>query len=110
MVVHPRRRTLVVLFQQYSSDLEYFNQNTTIRTMRLFVVDDSVAFAGAAASTLPSAGTVKAPGGAGIGGAIYASREVATGIFTLRPTPPRMRFKSATQTGACSSFTGGCIV
>lgn len=55
-----------------SSDLEYFNQNTSVRTVRLSIADDSAAFAGNVAATSAATGTVKVNNGLSATGAIWA--------------------------------------
>lgn len=55
-----------------SSDLEYFNQNTSVRTMRLSIADDSVTFASTVNATSGTVGAINTLGGIGAAKDIFA--------------------------------------
>lgn len=78
-----------------STDLEYYNQATTVRTMRLSITDDSVAFASSVASTSASTGAIKVTGGAGIGGALWTGTYVSTTPTTVGTSGTNCSIKGA---------------
>ncbi|MBR1122108.1 hypothetical protein JQ628_11330 [Bradyrhizobium lablabi] len=64
-----------------SSDLEYFNANTSARTMRLSIADDSVSFASTVDANIGTgAGAINTLGG------IYAAKAIASGTSVTATT------------------------
>lgn len=87
-----------------SSDLEYFNVATSVRTMRLAIADDSVAFASTVNATSGTAGAINTLGGVGATKDVWAGANViATGAHIAKGSAP------VGTTGSCvaSSFVGG---